>query len=130
MMPNGPPAFLPATWRPAPNLTVSPVPLPLLMISATPVAPPLIETVANGELPARALATTVEQMRASGLNDETIRQAVAGEPVTKQEVEMAKRYQQMKHGDAEWVRKLLAGDFVARREQLLLSIILTNPVKG
>ena len=99
-------------------------------LAGTAVAPPLIETIANGELPARALASTVEQMRSFGLNDATIREAVAGEPVTKQEVEMAKRYQQMKHSDADWVARLLKGDFQAKKEQLLLSIILTNPVKA
>jgi hypothetical protein len=91
--------------------------------------PPGMEVLTDGELPFRARMAVVEQMRTAGLNDATIAEAMKGEAVTKQEVEMARQRQAMRHSDKDWVAKLLAGDWQARKEQLLLSIILTNPVK-
>jgi hypothetical protein len=100
-------------------------------IAGTAIAPsPLVETVVDGELPFHARSAVIEGMRATGLNDATIAEALKGEPVTRVEVEAAKRYQAMRHADPEWVSKLLKGDWQARKEQLLLSIILTNPVKA
>jgi len=86
---------------------------------------PGIETTINGELGSRIMADVVQTFRGAGLSDGAIRQALEGQKVTKQELEAAKRFQEMRHGDAEWVKKLLSGDYAAKRESLLLSIIFS-----
>jgi hypothetical protein len=99
-------------------------------IAGTAVAPPLIETVVDGDLPFFARSSAIQQMRETGLSDQAILEAITGKPNTRAIVEEAKAYQRARHGDPEWVARLLKGDFQAKKEQLLLSIILTNPVEG
>jgi hypothetical protein len=94
--------------------------------AATP--PALFEITTGKELPARARADAVESLRGSGISDGAIEQALKGTPVSRHEMEMARRYQGARHADKEFVDKLLSGDIAARREQMLLSIILSSEI--
>jgi hypothetical protein len=91
-------------------------------------ASPIFETTSGHELPAHARAGAVAALRESGVRDEVIKQTLENTKVSVQEVAQAKQYQTMRHADKEWVSKLLAGDIAARREQMLLSIILSSEI--
>ncbi|MGH7489406.1 MAG: hypothetical protein ACREMY_27970 [bacterium] len=90
---------------------------------------PIFETTVNGALPSRTVAEVVASMREAGLADASIEQALRGGKVTSAEVAAAKAFQNMRHGDAAWVNKFLAGDYSARREHMLLSVILSSEIK-
>jgi hypothetical protein len=90
---------------------------------------PIVETVWDGGSPRRVLADAAETMRGSGCSDLVIEQALRGDPVTAQEREAVRRYEAMRHSDKEWVKRLLAGDADARREQLLMSVVMASEVK-
>ena len=92
--------------------------------------PPIFQTTQGGELPARHVQQTIEALREAGLNDGTIEQAIKLPPVTRADAAMTRAFQSKRHGDAEWVARLLAGDYEAKREFTLMSIILASPVEG
>jgi hypothetical protein len=72
---------------------------------------------------------TVPLLRQMGVNDESIRQLLEGSPVTKAEHALAVQWRDQHMGDAEWRGKLLSGDYDARRELTLASIIMAAGVK-
>jgi hypothetical protein len=92
--------------------------------------PPMIDALVEGELPFHARSAVIEDLRASGLSDAAIAEALTGTVATPAEIEQAKLYQRMRHSDPEWVKNLLAGDWQARKEQLLLSVILSKSDSG
>ena len=74
-------------------------------------AVPLFETTANGELPRRHVEAAISSLRDSGLNDESISQAVNLPPISRSEFMAAQALQAKLHGTAEWRGKLLSGDY-------------------
>jgi hypothetical protein len=90
--------------------------------------PPIIETVAEGELPRRAVEATISGLRDSGLNDESISQAVNLPPISRSEFMAAQAFKAQCHGNAEWRSKLLSGDYEATRQHSLLAVLLSSPI--
>lgn len=91
-------------------------------------AVPLFETTANGELPRRHVEAAISSLRDSGLNDESISQAVNLPPISRSEFMAAQALQAKLHGTAEWRGKLLSGDYEATRQHNLLSVLLSSPI--
>jgi hypothetical protein len=95
-------------------------------------APPqqVLETNINGSLSRRVVAEVVADMRANGLSDGVIWEAISGKPVSRAEFEAVKQYQRAKHGDPEWVARFLKGGYAERREHMLMSIVLSSEIIG
>jgi hypothetical protein len=91
-------------------------------------AGPVMEFTINGSLSRRDLATAVADFRDQGLADDTITQALEGGAVSIAEHRAAQALQSARHNDLAWVKRLLAGDYEARREHTLMCIILSSPV--
>jgi hypothetical protein len=89
---------------------------------------PLFETTANGELPRRHVEGAIAGLRDSGLNDESIAQAVTLPPISRTEFLQAQALKTKLHGTAEWRGKLLSGDYEATRQHNLLSVLLSSPI--
>jgi hypothetical protein len=98
-------------------------------IAGTTSPQPLFETTTGGQLPRRHVNEIVASMREAGLSDGAIGEALNGGKVTRAEMAAAKAFKNMRHGDAEWVKRFLAGSYAERRENMLLSIILTSEIK-
>jgi hypothetical protein len=91
-------------------------------------AGPLIEFTINGSLSRRDTATAIADFREQGLTDESITQALEGGAVSIAEHRAAQALQSARKNDPAWCKRLLAGDYEARREFTLMSIILASPV--
>ena len=92
-------------------------------------AVPLFETTANGELPRRHVEGTIEGLRASGLDSESISQAINLPPISRAEFMAAQAFKARLHGTQEWRSKLLSGDYEASRQHNLLCVLLSSPIK-
>jgi hypothetical protein len=68
-------------------------------------------------------------LRDSGLNDESISQAVNLPPISRAEFMSAQALKSKLHGTAEWRGKLLSGDYEATRQHNLLAVLLSSPVR-
>ena len=79
-------------------------------------------------LSTRDLQSGVDGLREAGVREEVIRDFLRGEPVSKETRQLVERFQAKRHGDAEWVKKLLAGDHEANRELTTMSIVLSAPI--
>jgi hypothetical protein len=82
------------------------------------------DTSANGELSLRKIGAEIPALRAAGLSDPVIRELLSDRIPTPAEIDAVSRFQKMRHGDQAWVTKYLAGDFDARREGMLMSMVL------
>lgn len=81
--------------------------------------------------PGAALRDQIAQvpiMRAAGISEGAIRQLLEDRKVSQQEYDAVKQLQTARHGDPDWVRKLLSGDHAAKRESLLMSIVLSSEI--
>jgi len=95
-------------------------------------AEPGLMEVTNAENPltTRDLAGAIADLREAGLRDQTIKEIFEG---TKMPAEIRRRCEQLKAkkmGDAEWTRKLLAGDHEAKRELTLISAVLSADIEA
>jgi hypothetical protein len=90
--------------------------------------PTLVETTMDGELPSRVVREVVAGMRAFNISDGAIKEAIAGTPISAHEHAAVKALETMRHGDADWVKRLMAKDFVANREHLLMCDLLSRPI--
>jgi hypothetical protein len=86
---------------------------------------PIFSTTVDGALPPRVVAEVAQDLRASGLTDASIAQAVYGTPVSPQEHAAAAAMMNAKKADPTWRAALLAGDYAAKREWTLLCTILS-----
>jgi hypothetical protein len=91
-------------------------------------AVPLFETTANGELPRRHVEGAIAALRDAGVNDASIEQAINLPPISRAEHAAAVAFKNMRQGDADWVKKLLANDYTARREHTLMCVLLSSPI--
>jgi hypothetical protein len=90
-------------------------------------APPF-ETSYNGELNTWQTAKVVAALREFGLSDDNIREMDANVPIAKELHDAARRLQQQRHADPQWVDRLLKGGDAEKRELLLIKILLRHPV--
>ena len=87
---------------------------------------------AEGGLSLQNLASSVVDLRAAGLSDGAIKEAISGATPTKQEQDAARRLYADKIADTAaggWVSRLLKGGAVEKRELLLMQIVIGAPVK-
>ena len=98
-------------------------------IAGTAAAPGMIETTFGSDLNSRATVETVQLLREAGFTDATTEALFRGDKMNRQEVEMARRYQSMRHSDQSWVSRLLAGGWTEQRESMLLAAILSADVE-
>jgi len=75
------------------------------------------------------LRIAAKTLREAGLNDDAIRQAVEGRPVTKAERNLVQQFKRARESDASWRKALFDGDLEARREHALMAIVLAAPVE-
>jgi hypothetical protein len=88
-----------------------------------------VETIsAENPLTVRQMASAAEAMRAQGLNEDCIKEALVGAKISPAVYRAALTRRSERLGDKEWTAKLLAGDFAANREYVLLSSILAGEV--
>ena len=92
---------------------------------------PLIETTVDGQLTTHATMTAVEDMRALGLSDATISEAVNGAKYPPHYIRWAKQLYEEAMSNPEWVSKYLAGDKAARKDLACMQIIMNSePIEG
>jgi hypothetical protein len=63
------------------------------------------------------------------VSDQVLAQVIGGEKVSKAEHDAAKQWLSRHSADEAWVKRLLAGDSEARKEQFLCSVILSSEIK-
>jgi hypothetical protein len=80
----------------------------------------------GGRITTRAMAVEVAALRESGLNDDTIAQVINGTPAGPAEVEMARRFREMRMSDPAWTARYLKGGWAERREMHLISAIISG----
>jgi len=90
-------------------------------------APPF-ETTYDGELNVWQLAKVVADLRADGLEDAHIQEMWANEPIAKKWHDAARRLQQQRFADPEYLDRYLKGGAEEKREQTLIGIILGRPI--
>jgi hypothetical protein len=90
---------------------------------------PLIETVAEGELPRWAVEATIAGMRDDGMNDACIEQGINLPPIPRAEKAAATALWNMRSGTAEWGKRLTSGDYQAKLEWRNLVTLLSSPIK-
>ena len=72
------------------------------------------------------LNETVRMYRDSGISDGAISQALKGTPETPEAIAAVRVFYNQKTSDPEWRAKLLSGDATAKREWMLMSIVLSG----
>jgi hypothetical protein len=87
---------------------------------------PLIETTVDGQLTTHATMTAVEDLRALGLSDATIGEAINGAKYPPHYIRWAKALFEDHMSRPEWVAKLLAGDKAARKDLACMQIIMNS----
>jgi hypothetical protein len=89
---------------------------------------PIIETTMFGELPSGVVRQVIADMRSYNISDGAIEEGIAGTPIAANEYAATVALQSMKFGDADWVKRLMAGDWSATREWKLMCNILSRPI--
>lgn len=90
-----------------------------------PAPDPEFKVYAQDELTARDLAGVIQDFRLQGISDAAISDLLSGKSASKQEYISVQKLQHMKFGDAEWVKRYLAGGAAERREATLMAMIVT-----
>ena len=92
---------------------------------------PLFETTnsQSGQLNRRDHATFVSADRNAGLSDAVIEQRLNSPPIPRAEHALATAAWNMRSGNAEWAKRLLAGNSQARWEWENLTTLLSSPIK-
>src|SRR5262245_55331032 len=85
----------------------------------------LAQTTAAGQLPRREIAQAVADFRAAGLDDGSIAMAMNGGTVSVAEYRAAEALLSARKSDPVWRDRLLAGDYAAKRDFTLLTVILS-----
>jgi hypothetical protein len=99
-------------------------PTDAVLADAAPVAPTQGELTIGDEAPIAAQRSAVDFLREAGLNNETILQALTGEPVPAYERAFVQAFQAQCHGDEDWRRRFLSGGWEEQRQALLMAIAL------
>lgn len=87
---------------------------------------PFMETVGRGQISTLDAMRTAEQLRGFGLNDDSIKQAISGKPVSKQEFDAVHTLRGDRMADRDWGAKVLANNPAAVREFTLMNLIVAN----
>lgn len=68
----------------------------------------------------------MEEFRRLGIPDRAIEDLLTGRQLPKEEYIAVQKLQHMRFGDAEWVKRYLAGGAAERREAVLMAMIVTG----
>jgi hypothetical protein len=90
---------------------------------------PEFETLTNGELSTYKQMVAAAHLREIGVPDNSIRQLLEGKPVSKAEYAAVAKLKADRMGDAEFVKKWLAGDRQAHIEMTQIGIVLAGGFK-
>jgi hypothetical protein len=82
------------------------------------------ETKVEGATTLREMASIITELRDHGITDGQIHELMTDKVFQPQEIEAVRRLQIELHNTPAWVQKLLAGDHEAKREQMLMSMVL------
>jgi hypothetical protein len=99
---------------------------PSLIAGNAPTSP--MELTIGNEAPIAAQMSAVNSLREAGLNDETISQILAGQPVSRQEQAMVRAAQAKLFSDSAWVQRYLAGGWEERRQATLMAAVLSADI--
>jgi hypothetical protein len=86
---------------------------------------PIFETTIDGQWPRRVVAEVVTDLTAAGLDPGSVEMAINGGTVSAAEFRAAQALQSTLHSDPNWRERFLANDYTAKKQQLLLSVILS-----
>jgi hypothetical protein len=89
---------------------------------------PALEVTAGDQLSSWKIGRIVEQLRDDGLEDDHIRELFANEPIAKELHDAARRLQQERFADPQYVERYLKAGAPEVREQRLIGIILGRPI--
>ncbi len=90
---------------------------------------PFEMTSRENPLSTRDLQSGADDLRSRGLDDDVIREIMSDRVASKAEHDEVREFQRKRMGDAEWVKRLLAGDHEAQRELTLMSAVLSTPTE-
>ncbi len=90
---------------------------------------PLAVAVTGKEESPRNLRDAIAHLKTLGLSDAATAEAIKGSVNSSEIYEECLQLQRSRHGDKEWVKKYLAGDYAAVREQTLMSIVLSGAIR-
>ena len=94
-----------------------------------------VEIALSGALPdvpdseLKTMAGTAQFLKELGINEGTIRQTLSDYEVTQAEFDAVTAFKAERFRDAEWKKRLLAGDGLAVRELTLSNIVLSSTIK-
>jgi hypothetical protein len=74
----------------------------------------------------RLMQSTASWLRELEFPDPVIEQALSGRPVPQKEFDMVKAHREKMLTNADWTKKLLAGDLKARQQLTAMNIIIVN----
>jgi hypothetical protein len=89
---------------------------------------PIFNTTVDGEWPLHVVTEVPHDLQAAGLDAGAIVQAIRGGQVSVAEFRAAQALQSTLHSDPAWRTRFLAGDYQAKKDQLLLSVILSSTI--
>ncbi len=90
---------------------------------------PFEVTTPEQPLSTRDLQSGIDGLRERGLDDDVIREIMGDRVASKAEHNEVREFRRKRMGDAEWRKRLLAGDHEAMRELTLMSAVLSTPVE-
>jgi hypothetical protein len=90
--------------------------------------PKIFSTTVNGEWPIHVVAEAAHDLQAAGLDAGSIVQAIRGGAVSVAEYQAAQALQATLHSDPDWRARFLANDYTAKKQQLLLSVVLASSI--
>jgi hypothetical protein len=88
----------------------------------------IFNTTVDGEWPVHVVAEVARDLQAAGLDAASIVQAIKGGTVSVAEHRAAQALQSTLHSDPDWRRRFLANDYTAKKQQLLLSVVLSSSI--
>lgn len=97
-------------------------------LDGAPMSERLFETTMNGALSSRVVNEVVASMRELGISDGAIEEQLRDKPVTRSDRAATEAFRNMRHGDADWCKRLISGDAAAKREHILMCSILSREV--
>jgi hypothetical protein len=100
--------------------------LEAVLVRGAEAAPLIPEVTYDGALNSTQLARVVANFREIGLNDETVRQAASGAPVSRAEYDAVKTLRGDMMADKDFVAAVLSGNPAAVREFTLMNTIVAN----
>jgi hypothetical protein len=92
-------------------------------------AAPLFSTTVGGELPPRVVAEFAQDQLAAGVDAASVAQAISGTPVSLAEHRAATALLSARMADPAWVKAVTSGDYLAKKEWSLLTIVLSSTVE-